>query len=167
MLPCILPLVQQLPPPYRQALLLTEVEGMTQKDLAARLGLSFSGARSRVQRARDKLRELLLDCCHFEFDRRGTIIDYYPNCERCATGACSSATQACGEEAEQGAASLPMAPLRKERSMTTTPSASTQTEDTSITERVRERYAQAAIRVLQAGEGGCCSTGERQSFARG
>lgn len=81
-LPCILPLVQRLPQPYRQALLLTEVEGMTPKDLARRLGLSFSGAKSRVQRARDKLRELLLDCCHFEFDRRGTIIDYAPHCER-------------------------------------------------------------------------------------
>ena len=91
LLPCILPLVQRLPWPYRQALLLTEVEGMSQKEFAKRLGLSFSGAKSRVQRARDKLRELLLDCCHFQFDRRGNIIDYVPNCERCVTTCCDTA----------------------------------------------------------------------------
>jgi RNA polymerase sigma-70 factor, ECF subfamily len=99
LLPCILPMVHRLPWPYRQALLLTEVEGVSQKELATRLGLSFSGAKSRVQRARDKLRELLLDCCHFEFDRRGNIIDYTPTCERCVTGACGTASLEClGEE---------------------------------------------------------------------
>src|SRR5262249_48911554 len=44
LLPGLLPLVQRLPPLYRQALLLTEVEGLTQKALAEYLGLSFSGA---------------------------------------------------------------------------------------------------------------------------
>src|SRR5215469_7011739 len=89
LLPSLLPLVQRLPPPYRQALLLTEVEGLTQKALAQQLGLSFSGAKSRVQRARDHLRDLL-DCCHFAFDRRGHIIDYAPQGARCATGACGA-----------------------------------------------------------------------------
>ena len=89
LLPSILTLVQRLPPPYRQALLLTEVEGLTQKALAAQLGLSFSGAKSRVQRARDHLRELL-GCCHFEFDRRGHIIDYHPQEERCASEVCGA-----------------------------------------------------------------------------
>jgi RNA polymerase sigma factor (SigZ family) len=159
LLPCILPLVQRLPPPYRQALLLTEVEGMSQRELAERLGLSFSGAKSRVQRARDKLRELLLDCCHFEFDRRGNIIDYYPNCEQCAAGHCSTNPQGCGSEEEQGPASIRERPFRKEPSMTTIPTPAGQAEEnTTITERVRERYAQAALRVLRAGEGGCCST---------
>lgn len=92
LLPYILALVQRLPQPYRQALLLTEVEGLTQKALAEQLGLSFSGAKSRVQRARDQLRALL-DCCHFEFDRRGHIIDYHPHSER-------SAIQSCGTEGE-------------------------------------------------------------------
>src|SRR5262249_9868426 len=59
LLPRILPLVQRLPQRYRQALLLTEVEGLTQRALAQQVGLSFSGAKSRVQRARDQLRALL------------------------------------------------------------------------------------------------------------
>jgi RNA polymerase sigma-70 factor (ECF subfamily) len=89
LLPHLLPLVQRLPRRYRQALLLTEVEGLTQKALAEQLGLSFSGAKSRVQRARDQLRQLL-GCCHFAFDRRGHIIDYSPDGERCASGACGA-----------------------------------------------------------------------------
>lgn len=76
-------LINELPDLYRQALILTEYEGLNQKQLAEHLGISLSGAKSRVQRARDKLREMLLDCCHFEFDRRGRILDYYPRCPEC------------------------------------------------------------------------------------
>ena len=56
--------------------------------LAERLGLSLSGAKSRVQRAREKLKQQLLECCHFELDRRGHIIDYQPRCQCCETAAC-------------------------------------------------------------------------------
>ncbi|HEX8260814.1 MAG TPA: sigma-70 family RNA polymerase sigma factor, partial [Rubrobacteraceae bacterium] len=59
-----------LSPDQKTALYLTEYEGMTQRDLAAELGISVSGAKSRVQRARARLKALLLDCCHFELDRR-------------------------------------------------------------------------------------------------
>lgn len=75
--------IAELPEPYSQALLLTEYEGLSQKELADRLGISLSGAKSRVQRARDKLRDLLLQCCHFELDRRGRIVDYYRRCCCC------------------------------------------------------------------------------------
>ena len=66
-----------LSPDQKTALYLTEYEGMTQSDLAAELGISVSGAKSRVQRARGRLKALLLDCCHFELDRRGKVIHYY------------------------------------------------------------------------------------------
>jgi RNA polymerase sigma-70 factor (ECF subfamily) len=78
--------IDALPEPYRQALILTEYQGLNQKELAEKLGLSFSGAKSRVQRARLKLRDLLLACCHFELDRRGRIIDYYERCCCCNPG---------------------------------------------------------------------------------
>jgi RNA polymerase sigma-70 factor (ECF subfamily) len=77
---------EELEEPYREALILTEYEGLTQAEYAARAGLSLSGAKSRVQRAREKLKQLLLDCCHFELDRRGGIIDFYPRCCRCDSG---------------------------------------------------------------------------------
>jgi RNA polymerase sigma-70 factor (ECF subfamily) len=74
---------------YREALILTEYKGLNQRELAERLGLSFSGAKSRVQREREKLKTMLLDCCHFEFDRLGKIIDYQPNCACCTDEGCS------------------------------------------------------------------------------
>jgi RNA polymerase sigma-70 factor (ECF subfamily) len=83
-------MIDCLPEEYREALILTEFEGITQQELAQRLGLSLSGAKSRVQRGRKMLREMLLACCHFEFDRLGKVIDYYPHCQCCADGACEN-----------------------------------------------------------------------------
>ncbi|GHO68538.1 RNA polymerase sigma factor SigZ [Ktedonobacter sp. SOSP1-52] len=74
-----------LPPTYQEALLLTDVQGLSQKELATRLDLSFSGAKSRVQRAREKLKQMVLDCCHIEFDRLGRVIDYHSHCACCQT----------------------------------------------------------------------------------
>ncbi|MCH8979417.1 MAG: RNA polymerase sigma factor SigZ [Armatimonadetes bacterium] len=73
---CVLPFVQRLPEPYRLAVMLSEIEGLTQQEVADKLGLSLSGAKSRVQRGRAKIKEMLLDCCKFEFDSHGTVIDY-------------------------------------------------------------------------------------------
>ena len=78
-------MVVKLPEKYRQALMLTEFRGMKQTELAEQLGISLSGAKSRVQRGREMLRQSLLDCCHFEFDRLGGMIAYSPRPECCQT----------------------------------------------------------------------------------
>lgn len=83
-------MIDCLPEEYRVALRLTELEGISQQELANRMGLSLSGAKSRVQRGRKMLRETLLACCHFEFDRLGKVIDYYPHCQCCADNACAN-----------------------------------------------------------------------------
>ena len=90
LLPFVKRLVDRLPHDYRQALLLTEYEGLTQRQLAERLGISISGAKSRVQRAREKVKQMLLNCCHFQFDRLGRIIDYEPNCDCCVNQECAT-----------------------------------------------------------------------------
>ena len=90
LLPYVKKLVDSLPYNYRQALLLTEYEGLTQRELAERLGISISGAKSRVQRAREKVKQMLLNCCHFEFDRLGRIINYEPNCNCCVNQDCAA-----------------------------------------------------------------------------
>lgn len=81
--PAVEQMLQSLPEPYREALRLTEYDGLTQAEAAERLGISLSGAKSRVQRAREKLRQMLLECCHLEFDRRGKIIECQPRCACC------------------------------------------------------------------------------------
>jgi RNA polymerase sigma-70 factor, ECF subfamily len=88
--PALRAMVRSLPEYDRQALILTGYQGLSQKELGQRLGLSISGAKSRVQRARERLKQQLLECCHFELDRRGRVIDYQPRCQCCSTGTCWS-----------------------------------------------------------------------------
>jgi RNA polymerase sigma-70 factor (ECF subfamily) len=66
-------LVDSVPEPYREALVLTEFEDLTQAELARRLGISLSGAKSRVQRGREQLKELLLEFCQREFRSFGRM----------------------------------------------------------------------------------------------
>jgi RNA polymerase sigma-70 factor, ECF subfamily len=87
---CLKPMVESLPEKYRQALVMTEFEGVSQKALAESLGLSFSGAKSRVQRAREQVKEKLLECCHLEFDRTGQIVEY-----RLRQPGCNNPEQSC------------------------------------------------------------------------
>jgi len=85
------PMMEGLPESDRQALHLADIEGLPLKDLSFRLGLSLSGAKSRVQRARRRLKQILLDCCHVEMDPRGRAIGYTPRRENCDS--CGSAPE--------------------------------------------------------------------------
>ena len=77
-------MVDELPEPYRMAVRLSELEGWTQARVAQHLGLSLSGAKSRVQRGRRLLHKILTDCCTFELDRNHHILDYRPRVACCA-----------------------------------------------------------------------------------
>lgn len=70
--------IAMLASPYREALTLTELEGLTQKEAATMLGISISGMKSRVQRGRQQLRAALEDCCHIALDARGRVLSCEP-----------------------------------------------------------------------------------------
>lgn len=89
---CLAAMLRDLPPKYRDAVALTEIDGLPQTELAARLGMSASGAKSRVQRGRALLRERLLACCAVERDRRGNIINH-----ECRDNPAADASCACGD----------------------------------------------------------------------
>lgn len=72
---CLAPLLARLPETYRTALELTDLGGHTQDEGAARLGLSTSGMKSRVQRGRRMLRDEVVKCCRIELDARGALSD--------------------------------------------------------------------------------------------
>ena len=78
------PIIQGLPEPYREAVMLSEIEGLTQREVAEKQGLSLSGAKSRVQRGRSMLKETLVECCRFEFDHQGKVVDYEHKGNDCA-----------------------------------------------------------------------------------
>jgi RNA polymerase sigma-70 factor (ECF subfamily) len=76
--------VATLPRPYREPLIRHEFQGESLKRVADALGLSLTATKSRVQRARHRLRDMLDQCCHFEFDRRGKVISATPRSDcRC------------------------------------------------------------------------------------
>lgn len=80
--------VDDLPRIYREALILTEYEGLTQVELARRAGISVSAAKSRVQRARVKVRREIEACCRVRTDVYGTVLDCRPRGR--SGGACRS-----------------------------------------------------------------------------
>jgi RNA polymerase sigma-70 factor, ECF subfamily len=71
---CLNQLIYSLPEPYQQALVKAEIEGVPQTALANALGLSHSGAKSRVQRARAMLKEKLMELYTIQTDPYGNII---------------------------------------------------------------------------------------------
>ena len=70
-------MIDELPPAYSEAVCLSECYGIEQKEIAQKIGLSLSGTKSRIQRGRQMLKNELMKCCHYEFDKYGTIVDYH------------------------------------------------------------------------------------------
>lgn len=70
--------MEDLPKQDCEALCQVEFAGISIKDYADQAGISYTAAKSRVARARYKLSDLLMNCCHYEFDKYGTVIGYHP-----------------------------------------------------------------------------------------
>ena len=73
---CLRPMIDRLPADHRQAVTLVELDGLTQQAAAKRLGLSVSGMKSRVQRGRRQLKDMLEACCEIQLDGRRGVADY-------------------------------------------------------------------------------------------
>jgi RNA polymerase sigma-70 factor, ECF subfamily len=75
---CVALFVARLPSPYREAITLTELQGLTQKDAAETVGVSLSGMKSRVQRGRERILAMFQECCDISLDCRGRVIQCDP-----------------------------------------------------------------------------------------
>lgn len=62
----------------REAITRCDLEGMTQEDYAQLKGLTLPGAKSRVQRARRRLRKHLTEACQVKFDAAGKVCCFVP-----------------------------------------------------------------------------------------
>jgi RNA polymerase sigma-70 factor, ECF subfamily len=86
---CLAPLIEDLPLPYREAIVLSDLQGVRLADAAKEAGVSLSGMKSRVQRGRQRLKQLLLDCCQIALAARSAVpaCDAKPgSCGSCAGG---------------------------------------------------------------------------------
>ena len=75
---CLPRVLSELSPEDRAAIVSCDIEGMTQKTFAERQGLSLPAAKSRVLRARSRLRAQLSEACRLEFDEQGKVCSFVP-----------------------------------------------------------------------------------------
>jgi RNA polymerase sigma-70 factor, ECF subfamily len=68
--------IAAMPSEDREALTLTELDGFSREELASHLGISVTAAKSRVFRARAKLRKAIEECCRLITDSYGRVIDW-------------------------------------------------------------------------------------------
>lgn len=73
---CISPFINSLPEKYKQAIIMADIENIPQKEIAERLNISYSGAKSRVQRGRELLKSSYDQCCAISTDVYGDVLDY-------------------------------------------------------------------------------------------
>jgi RNA polymerase sigma-70 factor, ECF subfamily len=71
-------MMDDLPADHCEALCRTELEGLSLKEYAERTGISYTAAKSRVQRSRKLLGDMLMKCCHYQFDQYGTVLSISP-----------------------------------------------------------------------------------------
>jgi RNA polymerase sigma-70 factor, ECF subfamily len=83
-------MMDSLPSDYCEALCMTELEGLSQKQYAEKTGIPYSSAKSRVQRSRKMLKDMLMKCCHYQFDKYGTVLSISPNTCCCCNSSKSS-----------------------------------------------------------------------------
>ncbi|MBO9201295.1 MULTISPECIES: RNA polymerase sigma factor SigZ [Niastella] len=75
---CINQKINKLSEKYKQAILLTYVNAYSQIELAEKLNISYSGVKTRVQRGREMLKDLILYCPNVKADSMGNLIAYEP-----------------------------------------------------------------------------------------
>ncbi len=83
---CLNVFIDRLPEKYREPLILSDIKGMKQKDIAKQMNLSYSGLKSRVQRGRDMIKDMFMECACVTHDENGKIVGEFhgnENCEIC------------------------------------------------------------------------------------
>lgn len=79
---CLKSMIEDLPGDYKEAIMQTDLGELSQKEYSEKIGISHSGAKSRVQRARQQLHRLFTECCKIESDKYGNIMEHvcYKDC---------------------------------------------------------------------------------------
>jgi len=93
---CVALFVARLPAPYREAVTLTELEGLTQKDAAEMLGVTLPAMKSRTLRGREKIRAMFEECCRISVDCRGRVTACEPRALEDVPEDCRAAATAWG-----------------------------------------------------------------------
>jgi RNA polymerase sigma-70 factor (ECF subfamily) len=86
---CLGTMIARLPEHLQRAVSMYEQQGLSQNEIASREAITLSGAKSRVQRGRSQLKEMLLQCCQLQLDRYGNVVAWD------APASCDSGGESC------------------------------------------------------------------------
>lgn len=75
----LLIIINTLPQIYKDVLILSIYENLKYSEISERLNIVVSTVKTRIFRARKLFRDKILEFCHFELDRYGSIVNYEPN----------------------------------------------------------------------------------------
>jgi len=77
------PLIKLLPDKYAIPLLLSDIEGINQMEVAKKINLSLTATKSRIQRARNLLKNKIIECSNLEINAKGNpiSIEIKPDCK--------------------------------------------------------------------------------------
>lgn len=78
---CLKVFMNKLPEKYKVPLELSDIRSLKQKDIAKEMNISYSGLKSRVQRGREMIKEMFIDCACISEDGK-------PNLELESCGIC-------------------------------------------------------------------------------
>ncbi|NMP32015.1 RNA polymerase sigma factor SigZ [Thalassotalea sp. M1531] len=84
--PCLSPFINALDEQSSQLLRDIELGDSSQKDYAENHNIAYSTLKSRLQRSRGELKKLFEQCCTFELDKHGNIVEFIEksnNCNKC------------------------------------------------------------------------------------
>jgi len=91
---CMKSMIDLLPEEYRTIIIDSELKGIKQKDLAEKYNMAYPSMRSRVQRGRERLKQLFYNCCHIETDSHGNVLAAQARTD--CNGPCSPSGEQCG-----------------------------------------------------------------------
>ena len=79
---CVVPFIERLPEEYATLLKLSEIEGLSQKEIAEKLKMNYVTVRSKIRRGRNRLRAIFEECCNVQQCGRGGIVGFkdFSNC---------------------------------------------------------------------------------------
>jgi RNA polymerase sigma-70 factor (ECF subfamily) len=92
---CVKSMIDLLPEEYRTIIIDSELKGIKQKDLAEKYNMAYPSMRSRVQRGRERLKQLFYNCCHIETDSHGNVLQVQARTD--CNGPCGPEGEQCGE----------------------------------------------------------------------
>jgi len=69
-------IIEELPKDSKELIKLYEFEDMSHKEISKKLEIKENTSKSRLKRAKEKLKNQLDECCVFQIDKFGNVLDY-------------------------------------------------------------------------------------------